>query len=212
MKRKFATATIAFSISLIAFVISLNAQSIEPKTVETVKAVLRKVRDNDQAMRKEIHEKTKIYKPNSPEIKTLWDKQNKNDAENQKIVTEILEKYGWPKVSDYGNNGPAEVVFLVIQHAGLEYQKRYFELARTAAECGDLMKSSFALLEDRILIEEGKKQIYGSQVRIDQKTGKPSFYPIKDEVNVDKRRAEVGLQPISEYAKFFGIEYKPPGR
>lgn len=190
---------------------SLNAYSIEPKTVEYVKTVLSKVRDTDQAIRKEIQEKIKIHGPDSPEIKNLWEKQNKFDTENQQVVAEILEKYGWPKVSDYGNNEPAEVVFLVIQHSDLEYQKRYFELARTAVECGDLRKSSFALLKDRILIGEGKKQIYGSQVQIDQKTGKASFYPIEDEVNVDKRRAEVGLQPLAEYAKFFGIEYKPPG-
>jgi hypothetical protein len=33
--------------------------------------------------------------------------------------------------------------------------------------------------------------------------------PIKDEKNVDKRRNKVGLQPLSEYAKLFNIEYKP---
>ena len=56
-------------------------------------------------------------------------------------------------------------------------------------------------------MRQGKKQIYGSQVVYD-KQGAPMFYPIEDEKNVNTRRAKMGLQPIEEYAKFFGIEYK----
>lgn len=31
-----------------------------------------------------------------------------------------------------------------------------------------------------------------------------------DEPNVNKRRASVGLQPLEDYAKLFGIEYVLP--
>ena len=56
-------------------------------------------------------------------------------------------------------------------------------------------------------MRQGKNQIYGSQV-VNSKTGELVFYPIEDEKNVNIRRAKVGLQPIEEYAKYFGIEYK----
>lgn len=42
--------------------------------------------------------------------------------------------------------------------------------------------------------------------------GKYDFHPIEDEANVDKRRAEIGLGPLEEYARLFGIEYKPVKR
>jgi hypothetical protein len=42
------------------------------------------------------------------------------------------------------------------------------------------------------------------------KTGEQIFYPIEDEKNVNMRRANVGMQPIEEYAKYFGIDYKLP--
>jgi hypothetical protein len=58
-------------------------------------------------------------------------------------------------------------------------------------------------------MRQGKKQIYGSQV-VFSKTGEPEFYPIDDEKNVNIRRKKVGMQPIEEYAKYFGIDYKPP--
>ncbi len=42
------------------------------------------------------------------------------------------------------------------------------------------------------------------------KTGKNEFFPIEDEANVNKRRAAVGLEPLEEYAKHFGIDYVLP--
>ncbi len=54
------------------------------------------------------------------------------------------------------------------------------------------------------------KQIYGSQIHRDQKTGKYFVAPIEDEQNVNKRRAAVGLEPLEEYAKQWNIDYKLP--
>ncbi len=69
---------------------------------------------------------------------------------------------------------------------------------------------NLALLEDRVLTTQGKKQIYGSQLRTNEKTGKYEFYPIEREANVDKRRASVGLEPLEQYAKYFGVDYILP--
>ena len=33
-----------------------------------------------------------------------------------------------------------------------------------------------------------------------------TLWPIEDEEHVDERRAEVGLEPLAEYLKRFGIE------
>ncbi|HKC85737.1 MAG TPA: DUF6624 domain-containing protein, partial [Blastocatellia bacterium] len=62
-----------------------------------------------------------------------------------------------------------------------------------------------------ILTREGKKQIYGTQLRLNQKTQVMELYPIEDEENVDARRAKVGLAPLAQYLKkAFGIDYVPP--
>jgi len=55
-------------------------------------------------------------------------------------------------------------------------------------------------------MRQGKNQLYGSQV-VYSKTGEQMFYPIEDEKNVNIRRAKMGLQPLEEYAKLFGITY-----
>jgi hypothetical protein len=60
------------------------------------------------------------------------------------------------------------------------------------------------------LTKQGKKQIYGSQLKTNEKTGKYEFYPIEDEPNVNKRRVAIGLEPLEEYAKRFGLDYTLP--
>jgi len=83
---------------------------------------------------------------------------------------------------------------------------------REAVKNGKALPQNLALLEDRILINQGKPQIYGSQVRLNEKAGKNEFYQIMDEPNVNKRRASVGLPPLEDYAKLFQFEYVLPKR
>jgi hypothetical protein len=35
------------------------------------------------------------------------------------------------------------------------------------------------------------------------------FFPIADEAHVDERRASMGLEPLADYAKNFGLDYQP---
>ena len=64
-----------------------------------------------------------------------------------------------------------------------------------------------ALLEDRVALRQGKKQIYGSQIGVDPDTGEHYVQPLEDPDNVDKRRAEVGLEPIANYVKLWRINW-----
>ena len=81
---------------------------------------------------------------------------------------------------------------------------------RAAVNNGDAQSSHLALLEDRVALGQGKKQIYGSQIHRDMKTGKYFVAPIEDERHVNKRRADVGLEPLEVYAKLWGIDYQIP--
>lgn len=68
-----------------------------------------------------------------------------------------------------------------------------------------LIKNSLALLIDRIEIREGRKQRYGSQIGTNPNNKTLYVLPLIDPDNVDKRRAEVGLGPISEYVKNWNL-------
>lgn len=122
------------------------------------------------------------------------------DRKNTARMQEIVQKYGWPGKSLVGEGGSNAAGFLVL-HADLEYefQKQCLKLMEKAAKKGEVSMKLVAYLTDRVLVAEGKKQIYGTQ--FETKNGKLVPSPIEDEINIDKRRKEVGLPPLEEYKK-----------
>jgi hypothetical protein len=57
-----------------------------------------------------------------------------------------------------------------------------------------------AYLTDRILVNNSKKQLYGTQFYRD-KRGVLIARPIKNKDNLDKRRKAVGLESFQKYSK-----------
>jgi len=131
------------------------------------------------------------------------------DSSNLAQVAAIIDQFGWPGMSLAGARGNV-AAFLVVQHAGLEVQLKYLPLLQRSVDNNESRPADLALMQDRVLMRQGKKQIYGSQVVSNKVTGAQEFWKIEDEKNVNSRRAKIGLGPIEEYAKNFGIDYKLP--
>jgi hypothetical protein len=189
--------------------IKQNQQKAEAKLNQPLVAILKQVYTDDQGDRQKLASVDKKYGRDSKEIKALLDTIAKKDSINLIKVTGILDKYGWLGPADVGKQGVL-VLFLVIQHADLKVQEKYLPGMREAVKKGKAQPENLALLEDRVAIGEGKKQIYGSQIHRDMATGKYDISPIEDESNVNKRRAAVGLPPLEEYVKQWGIDYHLP--
>jgi uncharacterized protein DUF6624 len=132
------------------------------------------------------------------------------DSENTARMREIIKQFGWPGPEIVGEDG-TEAAFLLVQHADREFQKQMLPLVRGAYQSHKLSGQDYALLLDRVLVGDGKPQVYGTQAKpIDQWKGhEPVLEPIEDEKNVDKRRAEVGLFPLAEYLKLLRTMYFP---
>ena len=82
-------------------------------------------------------------------------------------------------------------------------------MMREAVEKGNASSRSLALLEDRVALRQGGRQLYGSQVGRDQETGEYYVLPLDDPMNVDKRRAEMGLGLLQDYEGRWGITWDP---
>ena len=103
--------------------------------------------------------------------------------------------------------------FLILQHSELPTQEKYLTMFKEAAKSGEARKADAAMLEDRVLMRQGKKQIYGTQLQSNaESNGKLFVFPIDDELHVDERRSGVGLPPLKEYLEHFGREYEPPAK
>src|SRR5215475_10415009 len=139
--------------------------------------------EEDQKLRTQLEEVEQKYGPDSKEVQALWKEQAEIDNRLLKRLEEIIAKYGWPGKSLVGAEASL-AAFLIIQHANYQYQKKYFPLIKEAMKKGEVRPQDMALLEDRILMREGKKQIYGSQLRRNQTTGKLEMWPVEDEENL----------------------------
>ena len=163
----------------------------------------------DQGIRSEIFEAGDKYGLNSPERQELFSKMIKQDSSNLIEIEQIIDQFGWPGTDMVGKKGN-KTVWLVIQHADVETQLKYLPLFKQSVKEGKTAAVYLALTIDRIAMQQGKKQVYGSQYVRGNGDQKYSLYPIKDEIHVNERRKAVGLGPIEEEAKARGIDYKPP--
>lgn len=126
------------------------------------------------------------------------------DRSNLAFVEQIIDKYGWLAPKDIGFQG-ALTLFLVIQHADLTTQKKYYPLILKAEKEGNILSSNVAILEDRIAVREGRPQTYGSQGYYDSQKKKTFIYPLVDVKRLDKLRKSRGLQPMKEYNKDWDV-------
>jgi len=133
---------------------------------------------------------------------------NQKDNINLVKVNKILSQYGWLGPQDVGFNG-SQALFMVIQHADLKTQQKYLPMIKKAEKEGKILSSNLAILQDRIAMREGKKQIYGSQGFKDKTTGISYIYPMINPDKLDKRRKSMGLVPMKEYDIGWDVnEYK----
>lgn len=179
--------------------------SVSPSADPELRDELLKRVADDQNIRKQLISKG-IEQPDQQ----LLARMKEIDTANEERITAIVRQYGWPSSQLVGRDG-AEAAFLLVQHAGLTLQKKVLPLVEKAYRSGDLSGQSYALLCDRVLVREGKPQVYGTQAkRIEEWKGRePVAEPIADEANVDKRRAKLGLPPLSEYLQMMKQIYFP---
>lgn len=186
--------------------IKQNKETLEAKLDKPLAAKLDSIYSEDQKYRHEIIAMQKKYGAESKEVLLLWDKIEKIDSSNHAKVTAILDKYGWLGADVAGQKGNT-ALFLVIQHADLKTQEKYLPMMRDAVKNGKANGSNLALLEDRILIRNGKKQIYGSQIGTNPETKENYVMPLENPEEVDERRNAVGLGPLAVYVTNWNIKW-----
>ncbi|MCD6010386.1 MAG: hypothetical protein K0Q79_248 [Flavipsychrobacter sp.] len=181
-----------------------NKEKAEANYNKPLAAMLDTIYETDQQYRKQINEVKAKYGQDSKEMKELWANQNYHDSLNQIKVVAIIDQYGWPGTDIVGWRG-SQAVWAVIQHADITVQDKYLPIMREAVKNKKASASHLALLEDRVNLRHGRKQVYGSQVESD----KDGLFngELEDPDNVDKRRAEVGLNPLAEYLKYFNVRW-----
>jgi hypothetical protein len=214
---------LSLGLSIVAMSIAISGFAQNPINVE-LKKQLDSILLADQGIREfgdtETSDKRKdtlallLNYPRAVLNKNAYTISRKIDSANLEKVERIIKEYGYPGKTMVG--APANTaVFYVIQHSGKI--STYYPLIEKAGRSGELPLKYMAMMLDRKLGQEGKAQVYGTQVYmvmvLNPKTGKkePFEYvvPIEDAKNVNKRRKEAGFDnTVEENALRFGIVYK----
>jgi hypothetical protein len=127
------------------------------------------------------------------------------DAKNVARLREIVRTYGWPVQSRVGREA-AGAAWMIAQHSGAEVLHEMLPKMKIAADNGELDKSLYATSVDRVLIQDGKKQLYGTQ--FDTNDGKCEPLPIEDPQHVEERRLKMGMPMLREYASLLCAPYR----
>ncbi len=186
--------------------VKANKEKAEANLDKPLVAKLDSIYHLDQDYRIEIDEISAKHGQDSEEMRTHWKKIHEVDSINLVAIKHILDQRGWLGADVIGSQG-AQTLFLVIQHADLLTQLKYLPMLRKAVALGKAQASSLALLEDRVALRQGNRQIYGSQIHTDKKTGEPCVAPMIEPDYVNERRAKVGLEPIEEYIKYWNLTW-----
>lgn len=187
-------------------IIEANKKEYEKNFDLPLVAILDTIYQSDQGLRKQINAKEQQYGRDSEEMKAHWKLIHETDSINLVKVKKILDERGWLGPAIIGSQGNS-TLFLVIQHSDLETQINYLPMMQEAVKLGNARGSSLALLEDRIAIRQGKRQVYGSQIARDPETGEYYVSPLMDPEKVNERRAEVGLGTIQDYISNWGMTW-----
>tara|TARA_B100000809_G_C14997716_1_gene480378 strand:- start:112 stop:861 length:750 start_codon:yes stop_codon:yes gene_type:complete len=128
-----------------------------------------------------------------------------SEYEIKQIIMSVFENCGFPSKKIHGDSTILKT-FFIVQHSDKSTRKKYLPLFKASSENGELEKKYLALLIDRVLQDNGDEQLYGSQISID-KNGIRFVKTIQDIKNLDKRRAEMGLEKMQDYLDNWGLDF-----
>ncbi|MGW8378990.1 DUF6624 domain-containing protein [Streptomyces sp. ODS28] len=126
-------------------------------------------------------------------------------AQHGDRLLQILQEHGWPTASRVGPDA-SRAAWLLAQHADrqLEVQRLALRLLDEAVGQGEAPLDQLAFLYDRTRVNEGREQLYGTQIAGVDASGAPIPWPCEDPERMDERRVEVGIEPFGVYTARFG--------
>lgn len=160
-------------------------------TITELKNTLKKYFEVDQKIREEW---SKDW-----DSEEMLKKVTEIDAKSNELIKKIVEEFGLITISKFGKEASLHA-FILIQHmpkADLDFMKKYLKLIEENLE--DISKEHYALLKDRVLTYQDKPQIYGTQLRMNEKSKKFEVLKVIDPKNLNKRRKDLGFSTIEEY-------------
>ncbi len=120
------------------------------------------------------------------------------DANSTRFMKALLAEYDWIDIHRFGPK-VSMAAWLMVQHADnhVELQKLALSRMELYLDNGGVDKGNYAFLWDRVAVNTGKKQRYGTQPTWEcTPEGNLTLQPLENPEGVNKRRAAMGLDTV----------------
>lgn len=130
------------------------------------------------------------------------------DSLNYFPVQNIFKKYGFPNFAVAGEQGSTNF-WLLVQHqdAHPEFQEEVLKTMKAAVDDQKASAADYAYLTDRVKVNTGQLQIYGTQMQLNPEGTSYEPKPIIDPEKLNERRAAVGLSTIEDYIQLMNTRH-----
>lgn len=121
------------------------------------------------------------------------------DRRNTREMKNIIAQNGWPTISMVGKKG-TQAAWLIVQHADrdVRFQRRCLRLLKDHKNDGEVYRRHIAYLWDRVNINEGRPQLFGTQFYTNRQ-GRFGPRPIRTRKLLSRRRHAYHMQPFARY-------------
>ncbi|WP_327258169.1 DUF6624 domain-containing protein [Streptomyces sp. NBC_01244] len=162
----------------------------------------RPARDEDLAaelLRRQEEDQTVRLVPAAERTPEFMERWRAVDEANTAWLSELIAAHGWPGEALVGRRA-AGAAWLLAQHADHrpDFQRECLELLAAAVTAGDAEPQHSALLEDRVLVAQGKRQVFGTQL-VQGPDGTLAPHPVRHPDDVEALRAAWGFDPLETY-------------
>jgi hypothetical protein len=131
------------------------------------------------------------------------------DALNQKILAELLQAKGFPTLTKV-KRGATQTALSILQRADTATINKWIPTIKKLITEKELLEADCAYIIDFALVQQGKPQIYGTQLYRDKADNLLKPRPFISISSVNQTRKLAGLPLWSEYLLQMGAEQPTP--
>ena len=163
----------------------------------------------DQKWRHLSRELRNSGNPDSAKLAEAYDMMRRTDSLNHLALIDIVNRYGFPDYDQLGVEGTHNF-WLLMQHQDQhpDFQEAVLKRMEIAVGQHKADGKDYAYLLDRVMVNTGKQQVYGTQMSLNAEGTSFEPKPCIDPDNLDKRRASVGLGTIAAYIEIMNQNFR----
>ena len=133
------------------------------------------------------------------------------DSLNYLIIKPLFDKYGYLG-NDKAGVQSSHFFWLLVQHADFhpDFQESVLIKMKVEVDKENAPIKDYAYLYDRVKVNSGQLQLYGTQMTLDSLTMSYKPKPVFDPDRLNERRKQAGLSPIEDYIKIMNDNFLKP--